>query len=149
MLRGIISAIVLLWLCLPASAQTRMEDQVLTLINQYREKKDLPPLAPVKLIAAQAEKHSRNMANRKVPFGHSGFDNRMNLLISKLPGANAAAENVAYGARTAEEVVEMWLNSSGHKKNIKGNYNLTGIGIAKSRNGTLYFTQIFIRRKEK
>ena len=59
----------------------------------------------------------------------------------------SGAENVAYGAETAEEVVRMWLKSPGHKKNIEGKYNYTGIGIARGRNGQLYYTQLFILAK--
>jgi len=42
--------------------------------------------------------------------------------------------------------VNSWLNSSGHKKNIEGNYSHTGVGIAKNQYGTLYFTQIFVKK---
>ena len=54
------------------------------------------------------------------------------------------AENVAYGARTGKEAFQIWKNSSGHKKNMLGNYKYTGIGTAKDRRGTLYYTQIFV-----
>jgi uncharacterized protein YkwD len=132
---------------LPALAQGNMEQEILVLINKYRKKKHLAPLKENNLVTAQAEKHSRGMANGNVAFGHGGFDSRLRLLMKQLPGSNAGAENVAYGSRTAEAVVEMWLNSPGHKKNIQGNYNLTGIGVAKSRDGTLFYTQIFIRQR--
>jgi uncharacterized protein YkwD len=121
-----------------------MEKEVFRLINQYRNKKKLPNLAYDGRIASAAAKHSRDMASHRVGFGHSGFDNRMDKLLKNIKGANAAAENVAYGAKTAERVVDMWINSSGHRKNIVGKYTLTGVGIARGKNGTLYFTQIFI-----
>jgi len=44
---------------------------------------------------------------------------------------------------TAKQVVEEWLESSMHRQNIVGPYNVTGIGIAADRKGALYFTQIF------
>jgi uncharacterized protein YkwD len=62
-----------------------------------------------------------------------------------VPGTNAVAENVAFGSSTAKEVVDGWLNSPGHKKNIEGNYKLTGIGVARDQQAKLYFTQIFAR----
>ena len=52
----------------------------------------------------------------------------------------------AMGILSAGEVVNMWLNSPGHKRNIEGNFTLTGIGIAEADNGYLYFTQIFLRK---
>jgi uncharacterized protein YkwD len=45
----------------------------------------------------------------------------------------------------AREVVDGWLNSPGHRRNIEGDFRLTGIGIAKRSDGMVYFTQIFIR----
>jgi uncharacterized protein YkwD len=48
------------------------------------------------------------------------------------------------GSTTAREVVDNWLKSPMHKKNIEGAFNLTGIGVAADKKGTLYFTQIFV-----
>ena len=87
------------------------------------------------------------MATKRVPFGHAGFDQRIDALLDNIKGSDAAAENVAYGPKSAEDVVKMWLNSSGHRKNIEGNFNLTGIGIAQDKDGRPYCTQIFINRK--
>ncbi|RYE24075.1 MAG: CAP domain-containing protein [Sphingobacteriales bacterium] len=124
-----------------------MEKDILVLINEYRAKKRLPPLSEKSIIENKADKHSKDMASRRVGFGHSGFDNRLDYLMKSIPGSTGGAENVAYGARTAEQVVDMWINSAGHRKNILGNYNYTGIGIAKGRDGTLFYTQIFIKAK--
>ena len=124
-----------------------MESDILVLINKYRAKKHLQPLTEKNIIASTADKHSKNMAGKKVGFGHSGFDNRLNSLMKSIPGSTGGAENVAYGAETAEQVVDMWIKSAGHRKNILGNYNYTGIGVAKGRDGNLYYTQIFIRAK--
>jgi len=119
--------------------------QVLELVNHHRADLGLRPLTENGLIAEAALKHSRDMAEGRVPFGHDGFDERTDKLMREIKWANACAENVAYGARTAQEVVEMWLHSPGHRKNIEGNYTQCGIGIATSNDGTLYYTQIFIR----
>jgi len=129
------------------AANAGMEDDILALINKYRAKKGLVALHEENDMDAAAHKHSKNMATGRVAFGHSGFDNRLNTFLKNMTGATAGAENVAYGAETAEEVVAMWLKSPGHRKNIEGNYNYTGIGIARARNGQLYYTQIFIKAK--
>ena len=84
------------------------------------------------------------MATKKIPFRHDGFDERMAAISRQLKNVSATAENVAYGANTAKDVVDMWLHSPGHKKNIEGNYNLTGLGIEKGTDGQLYYTQIFV-----
>lgn len=123
-----------------------IEEEILDLVNEHRAELNLPPLRLVSAISKAAEQHSEDMADGKVPFGHSGFDARIDKILAKT-GGMAAGENVAYGSRTAIDVVKMWLNSKGHRKNIEGNFNLTGIGVAKNRSGTIYFTQIFIRTR--
>lgn len=125
-----------------------MEQDILELVNKHRRQRGLAKLEMANEISAEAEKHSRNMATGHTAFGHDGFDERLSRLMRQLPGSNGGAENVAYGSRTAEEVVDMWLNSPGHRKNIEGNYNLTGIGAIKGKDGTAYYTQIFIRQRK-
>jgi len=41
--------------------------------------------------------------------------------------------------------VSGWLNSTGHRNNIEGNYDLTGVGVAKSSDGKYYLTQMFAK----
>lgn len=54
-----------------------------------------------------------------------------------------AAENIAYGQRTPEQVMALWMNSSGHRANIlSSRAEYIGIGVA-YRNGTYYWTQFF------
>lgn len=122
-----------------------LQNQILVLVNKYRADHNLPPLELLNTINIAAEKHSENMANKRVAFGHDGFDERIDGLLDAIKGSTAAAENVAYGPATAEEVVKMWINSSGHRKNIEGSFNLTGIGIAEDKNGRPYYTQIFVK----
>jgi uncharacterized protein YkwD len=86
------------------------------------------------------------MAAKRVPFGHAGFDVRVNAISRPLGNVSAAAENVAEGRMTAKQVVAGWLHSPGHKKNIVGNYNLTGIGYAVDPDGIIFFTEIFIQK---
>ena len=112
-------------------------------INQYRLQQHLPKLTLNPLISKVAEEHSREMALHQIPFGHDGFQIRMHDLLSQIP-ANAMAENVVYVYTNADEMVKLWLNSSEHRENIVGNYNLTGIGIAHDRDGRIYATQIFL-----
>ena len=86
------------------------------------------------------------MANGAVPFGHDGFEQRVQALAKAIP-YKAAAENVADNQGyndPATQAVQGWLKSDGHRRNIEGQYNLTGIGIALNANGEYYFTQIFV-----
>jgi uncharacterized protein YkwD len=123
-----------------------MEKEILYYINQYRESIALPALQMISTASEQATQHSIDMANRSVPFGHDGFDERIDNITGKIGFVHASAENVALGKLTAKEVVDLWLNSPGHKKNIEGNYALTGIGVAKDTDGVVFYTQIFLRK---
>ena len=85
------------------------------------------------------------MLSGKSPFGHDGFRQRIDRINKEMGPLHVAAENVASGPMTAREVVDGWLNSPGHRRNIEGNFKLTGIGLATGSGGMIYFTQIFIR----
>lgn len=129
----------------PAGLAPGLEDDILALINKYRRSKGLGALEVNFTISEEARKHTLAMATQRVEFGHAGFNIRSKIITSKVAGTSAVAENVAVGSRTAKEVVDGWLKSPGHRKNIEGNYRLTGIGVARSQNAQLYFTQIFAR----
>jgi uncharacterized protein YkwD len=123
-----------------------MGNDILYYINQHRASIGLPPLQMTGAATEQATRHSIEMADRSTPFGHDGFDTRIDNIQRKIGFVHASAENVAYGKLTAQEVVGLWLNSPGHKKNIEGNYTLTGIGLAKDADGLVFYTQIFLRK---
>ena len=119
---------------------------ILKLINQHRRSIGLGDLQMLDIVNSEAQQHSTDMVKGKTPFGHEGFEYRV-ADIRKVTGfIKGAAENVAYGLLTAEEVVDGWLHSPGHKKNIEGDYNFTGIGTVQREDGVIYFTQIFIKK---
>jgi len=120
-----------------------METDILILINQYRQKKGLPALQENSVLQQMAQAHSRDMASGKVPFSHDGFDERVAGAKSGIPALRSFSENVAEGYTDAAGVVAGWLKSKGHRRNIESNATLTGIGIASSKNGRLYYTQVF------
>ena len=128
------------------STETQLQQSVLDEVNLYRKSKNLAPLQLLSTISSEALKHSKNIADGKVAFGHDGFEGRAKRLMSQIAGSNAIAENVAYGKFTAQEVVNRWIQSAGHRQNIEGKYTLTGVGIVRKNDGYLYFTQIFINK---
>ena len=118
---------------------------ILVYINQYRVEHHLKPLQINHAISEEAKKHSVEMAKHIIPFGHQAFNERIQQLYKQIKQPQAGAENVAYNYKDAQDVVKNWLTSPGHRKNIAGNYNFTGIGIARDKQGKLYYTQIFLR----
>jgi uncharacterized protein YkwD len=129
----------------PKAAATSVSRQILVFVNEYRRSKGLPALQANSFISSVALGHSRDMLTGKTPFGHDGFRDRINRISGQLGKLHVAAENVASGPMGAREVVDGWLHSPGHRRNIEGDFRLTGIGLAEGRNGMIYFTQIFVR----
>ncbi len=130
---------------LPSSVKTdSMETLILQFVNEDRTAHGLSPLEMNSVETALAASHSIDMACGRVPFGHDGFMDRAKAIQDALKAVEIG-ENVAAGSMTAREVVNGWLNSPHHKKNIEGNYKLTGIALATDKNGDTYFTQIFSR----
>lgn len=126
---------------------TSVEASVFEQINKFRTSQGLPALTRNTAMDNQARIHSQNMANGKVPFGHDGFAQRIAAIAISY---QAAAENVAKNSGysdPATQAVQAWLLSSGHLNNIRGNYNLTGVGVATNSKGEVYLTQIFIRKQ--
>jgi uncharacterized protein YkwD len=121
-----------------------VEQSIFDQINQYRASKGLSPFTRNSKIDSQAKIHSQNMASGKTGFGHSGFSDRIKATGISYRGA---AENVAYNQGykdSATQAVQGWLKSPGHRGNIEGKFNQTGIGVATNSKGAIYFTQIFI-----
>ena len=146
--RAIVLALALVaWGESRAAAQT-LERDILALVNRHRADRGLPALATDSRIGREAQRHSAAMASGATPFGHDGFNDRV-AALRRFMTCRTGAENIAAELGhedPAREVVRGWLASRGHRKNIEGPYDTTGIGIARSPTGKLYFTQIFIGR---
>lgn len=134
----------------PDTSELKQLEQVIhQQVNQYRQSQNLPPLTLNSTISEQAKIHSQNMAVGKVPFSHEGFEGRVKAIPQTIT-YRSAAENVAtnYGySDPATQAVKGWINSPGHQENMVGDFNLTGLGVAKDSEGKYYFTQMFIRSR--
>lgn len=130
----------------PLVALSTLEQQVHDLVNEHRSSLGLPPLSYDEEIAEIARQHSRDMANGYVGMSHEGAEVRQGDL-ARVMTFREFAENVAANSddptTTARTAVDGWLQSSGHRTNIEGGFDLTGVGIGRSGN-TFFFTQIFL-----
>ena len=122
-----------------------LNEEILKYTNKFRQSKRLPVLEMRDDLSAIARRHSEDMAKGKCSFGHSGYQQRELQVQKTIKMEYGMAENVAYGATTAKEVVAMWKGSSGHRKNMLGNYKYIGIGTASDKRGAIYYTEIFVR----
>ena len=122
-----------------------IETEILNLVNKYRETNSLSTLKVLNIISKEADTHTNYMiTNGEV--SHANFNIRAQNLI-KNAGAKFVSENVAYGYSSAQTVVNGWINSSEHRKNIE-NPDSTHFGISTESddNGRNYFTHIFIKK---
>ncbi|MBQ4822273.1 CAP domain-containing protein [Aquimarina sp. MMG016] len=118
-------------------------NEIHRLVNQHRQSIGLSPLQKNSTAEGLAVDHTNYMIVQG-DISHDNFNARGDILNEK-ENARNTAENVAYLYRDAQSVVNGWLNSSGHKKNIEGNYTYTGIAAIKDQQGRYYYTQLFYR----
>jgi uncharacterized protein YkwD len=126
------------------------EDKTIEAINKVREEHGLKPLKKWTQLCDCAREHSQNMASGNCSFGHDGFKKRADKM-QKVAFLASFAENVAYSYNYADPVqisVDGWMNSPGHKKNILGDYEETGVGIAINEKQEFYITQLFAKRHQ-
>ncbi|HEY8424283.1 MAG TPA: SafA/ExsA family spore coat assembly protein [Clostridia bacterium] len=124
-----------------------IEDEIFRLVNLQRSYNGLPPLTYNWQVARVARIKSQDMIDNKY-FSHYSpvYGSPFKMLESYGLKFSAAAENIAYGQKTAQDVMNAWMNSPGHRANILSNtVTQMGVGVAKASNGTLYFTQLFIK----
>lgn len=125
-------------------AYSNDELQLLDAINNYRAANSLNPLILINHISYKSQEHNFYMIDNNV-VNHDFFFERSNNIIEVL-GAVKVAENVAYNYNNANSVLNAWLNSPDHKKNLDGNYTHIGISISvNTSNGKKYYTNMFMR----
>ena len=119
--------------------------RVIDLVNEERANVGLPELKEDKRLDAVAQGHSEDMAENDF-FDHTNLQGKSP--FDRLSDNNirfmAAGENIAWGHTSPEEVVEGWMESTGHRENILSeNFGKIGVGIAESSYNTFYWTQVF------
>jgi len=126
---------------------TALENEVVNSVNRLRVKNGLSPLKQNLTLCKAARAKSTDMIENNY-FAHQSptLGSPFTMMQSFGIAFSAAGENIAYGQISAEEVMEDWISSPGHKANIMSDiYDQIGVGAAKADNGTYYFTQLFIK----
>jgi uncharacterized protein YkwD len=113
----------------PDDAQERV---VLCLVNQARDARGLPPLAPSKALAKAADHKSHDII-RCDEFSHEACGREFTYWMSHFgyEGCNEG-ENIAWGSGglgTPGSIFKAWMRSQGHRENILGPYDEIGIGL--------------------
>lgn len=126
------------------------EARIFDLINAQRRQQGLRPLVFNPQLDRMAKIQAQNMA-RFQKMAHTIPDANLPTLGARAKYVGYSyghiSENVALGYPNAETVVEGWMNSSGHRRNILDRDVVeTGIGIARSSAGGVYYCQVFGRQ---
>lgn len=129
---------------------------MLRLVNERRARgavcgaQSLPPVAALRwnpLLAQAALRHSQDMAVRDF-FGHQGSDgsNAGQRITASGYAWSSWGENIAAGQRSAEAVIQAWMQSEGHCRNIMApRYQDMGLACVRPANAPsqLLWTQVF------
>lgn len=119
------------------------EREVIRLVNEIRVQNGLKPLTENWELSRVARYKSQDMVDNRY-FSHTSPTYGTPFQMIKAFGLSyrSAGENIAYGQKTPQAVVNAWMNSSGHRANIL-NSSYTQIGVGYVSNGH-YWTQMFI-----
>ncbi|MGN0649902.1 MAG: CAP domain-containing protein [Oscillospiraceae bacterium] len=119
--------------------------RVLELVNEARAAEGVGKLTTEEKLTKSAQKRAEELEtlfSHTRPDGSSCFTMLDEFDVTYW----SAGENIAAGYSSPESVVEGWLNSPGHRKNILNpNFSKLGVGVAFSENGYgIYWSQVFI-----
>ena len=125
------------------SHASNIEKQVVKIVNEERAKLKFAPLQIDESLMKSCDIRAKELETK---FNHDRPDGSSCFTAIEI-SYRAAAENIAYGQNSAEDVMKSWMNSDGHRKNILGeSYTHIGVGCYE-RNNRLYWVQLFIQKK--
>lgn len=118
-------------------------EQVVDLVNRERAKEGLAPLTIDTGLEQAALVRSREIQTN---FSHTRPNGSSFATAVAEAGVTyrRTGENIAWGQKTPEAVVNAWMNSAGHRANIMNvNFSRIGVGYLTNASGTPYWTQLF------
>ena len=118
-------------------------EAVASLVHAARQDAGLSELELDADLCAAAQARAQEIAQS---FSHTRPDGSSCFTILEEFGISyrAAGENIAMGQRTPEEVMDGWMNSSGHRANIlNGTFTSIGVGYYVDGAGAAHWVQIF------
>jgi uncharacterized protein YkwD len=135
----------------PAAAQERA---MLCLVNRARSARGLVPLAAADSLTRAADRKSGDIL-RCGEFSHEACGREFTFWISHFGYQGCSeGENIAWGSGslgTPRSIFRAWMYSQGHRENILGPYEDTGIGLRTGRlegyGGAHVWTQEFGSRQ--
>ncbi|HLI79865.1 MAG TPA: CAP domain-containing protein [Candidatus Binataceae bacterium] len=131
-------------------AQPQLAHRILLLVNRERESAGVKPLYFSPELEQAAHAHSAAMADKDF-FEHRGAGEPA--LFQRVTGTGMDTDHVGENifetsengsGAVADECVQMWMNSEGHRRNmLSPEFDKTGIAVGVSNNGENYITEDF------
>ena len=122
---------------------TVYEMEVANIVNKERAANGLEPLEYdyelAEAAGVRAKELEQNLSHTR-PDGTSCFTVLQEFGIEYW----MCGENIAAGQRSAEQVMNGWMNSPGHRQNIMSPYTHIGVGYYVDKNGRTNWVQLFI-----
>lgn len=128
---------------LEADKELTFAEQVVELVNQERTKAGLSAVTLDQNIASAALVRAKEI---ETSFSHirpngSKFSTALTEQGVTFKGAG---ENIAWGQKSPEAVMQAWMNSEGHRANILNkNFTKIGVGYYQNAAGRNFWTQLF------
>lgn len=117
--------------------------KVVNLVNEERKKAGVNTVdIDIKLTNAANVRSKEIVSN----FSHTRPDGTSFYTAIKEQGFSyrGCGENIAWGQKSPDEVMNAWMNSDGHRSNIlNSKYTKIGVGVYEAPNGRIYWTQLF------
>lgn len=118
-------------------------ERVIELVNEERAKAGLPALTMDENVTAAANVRAKEI---KQKFSHTRPDGSSfsSVLNQHSVSFRGSGENIAWGQKTPEQVMNGWMNSDGHRANILNkNFKNIGVGYYQDENGVNHWVQLF------
>lgn len=127
------------------TSQSSYTKEVIRLVNEIRVQNGLGKLTEDWQLSRVAQYKSQDMKDNGY-FSHTSptYGSPFDMMKSFGISYKSAAENIAKGQATPQQVVNAWMNSQGHRANIL-NKNYTHIGVGYVKSGNIW-TQMFISK---
>lgn len=127
---------------------SQYEKKVVELTNKERIERGLQPLKVAVNLSKMADVKAQDMRDHHY-FSHTSptYGSPFDMMDQFGISYSYAGENIAAGQRTPQEVVNAWMNSPGHRRNIlSSHYTYIGVGYTDGGSYGSYWVQEFIRK---
>lgn len=126
--------------------------EMIARVNQERQKARLQPLLVNPRLDSAAQRHAEDMLKRSF-YGHENPDGQGPLQRALAAGYRplSVGENIARGEFTLAEVMEGWMASEPHRRDLLDpNYREVGFGFSHGKNANgyqVFWVQVFGRER--